>query len=393
MRVAVITQYYYPEDFLITDICQELVCLGHIVDVYTGIPNYPSGRYAEGYGIFRRRHEIVNGVEVFRCFQFPRGNTRCQLLINYISYPISSSLRIINNRKYDRILCYQLTPIIQALAAILLKWRLRTELHLYCLDLAPLSGEQLLKGNSFLKSAYSFISKMIYMKCDHVAVTTKSFIEYLNNVHGVDKERITYIPQFSSDIELGVEQRRSTPSKGVSFLFAGNLGEGLAFENVLFAAALLKKKGYCFHLHIVGGGRCLDDLRKLTGSLALNEQVTFYGQVKTAEMPNYFSLADVLLLTLRKGNMTLPRKLITYLAVGKAVVASLEGSARDIIEEAKCGICVPPEDIEEMSQAMLHFIDNPEECLRVGKRGREYFASHFTKEVFIKKFVSWLSLP
>jgi hypothetical protein len=52
MRVLVITQYYWPEQFRVNDICEELHKRGHSVTVMTGRPNYPGGKLFEGYAFF-----------------------------------------------------------------------------------------------------------------------------------------------------------------------------------------------------------------------------------------------------------------------------------------------------------------------------------------------------
>ena len=87
-RVLIVTQYFYPEDFRINDVGQELVKRGHCVDALVGIPNYPEGKYFKGYGLFKKRSEIVNGVHIYRVLQTPRGKkpSLLQLSINYVSY-------------------------------------------------------------------------------------------------------------------------------------------------------------------------------------------------------------------------------------------------------------------------------------------------------------------
>ena len=72
MKILVICQYYYPEPFRITDICEELVKRGHEVTVVTGTPNYPMGEIYEGYREGEKRDEMINGVKVHRCFTIGR---------------------------------------------------------------------------------------------------------------------------------------------------------------------------------------------------------------------------------------------------------------------------------------------------------------------------------
>jgi hypothetical protein len=109
MRILLVTQYFYPEVFKSNDLAFELVKRGHQVDALVGIPNYPEGKYFKGYGIFKKRHEVVNGVNVYRVFQTPRGKGGWRLPINYFSFVILGCLRVLFQfawkKKYDCIIC------------------------------------------------------------------------------------------------------------------------------------------------------------------------------------------------------------------------------------------------------------------------------------------------
>ena len=72
MRILVVCQYYYPEPFRITDICEEWVKQGHEVQVVTGKPNYPMGEVYKGYEGKEKQDEVVNGVKIHRCYEIPR---------------------------------------------------------------------------------------------------------------------------------------------------------------------------------------------------------------------------------------------------------------------------------------------------------------------------------
>ena len=95
MRILLVTQYFYPEVFKSNDLAFELARRGHHVDALVGIPNYPEGKYFKGYGIFKKRHEVVNGVNVYRVFQTPRGKGGWRLPVNYFSFVIFGCLRVL----------------------------------------------------------------------------------------------------------------------------------------------------------------------------------------------------------------------------------------------------------------------------------------------------------
>ena len=87
MRILLVTQYFYPENFKSNDIAFELAKRGYEVTVLTGLPNYPKGKIYKGYGIFQKRKEILNGVKVIRTLVIPRGKGGgLRLALNYFSW-------------------------------------------------------------------------------------------------------------------------------------------------------------------------------------------------------------------------------------------------------------------------------------------------------------------
>lgn len=86
MKILVVCQHYYPENFQITDICEALVKRGHQVTILTGLPNYPQGEIYEGYRHGEHRHEVRNGVEIIRAKEIPRHKGLFHLGINYLSF-------------------------------------------------------------------------------------------------------------------------------------------------------------------------------------------------------------------------------------------------------------------------------------------------------------------
>ena len=97
-KILVICQYYKPEPFRISDICEEMVRRGHEVQVVTGYPNYPEGILYEGYGKGKHIDEVINGVKVHRCFTIPRETGIVKRMENYYSYAISSVKYVISDK-------------------------------------------------------------------------------------------------------------------------------------------------------------------------------------------------------------------------------------------------------------------------------------------------------
>ena len=119
MKILVVCQYYHPEPFRISDICEELTKQGHEIFVITGIPNYPMGVIYPGYEKGQKRDEIINGVKVHRCFTIGRKSGIIKRILNYYSYAISSTLYASKIRdEFDLVIVNQLSPVMMAYAGI-----------------------------------------------------------------------------------------------------------------------------------------------------------------------------------------------------------------------------------------------------------------------------------
>ena len=384
MNILIFSQYYDPEQFLINDIAPELVELGHSVTVVTGLPNYPSGVIPEEYRKGKRRHQSINGVQVIRCPILPRGRNKIQLLANYLSYMVLAN-RAAGKLKtsFDIVFCYQLTPVLQACPAIWYAKRHHLKLMMYNLDLAPMSGSMFLKKWHVLSVCYRKLSKWIMNSCDHIAVTSKSFIDYNHTVNNVPKEKMTYLPQHASKLMLDVNME--TEENGIAdFMFAGNIGKGTGLD-VLVEAAEKLRHDCAFKIHIVGDGSYLPTLKEKVKAYGLSDFFIFYGRHSMQEMPKFYRLADALLITLREGQIAIPGKLQTYMTTKKPIFGAMDGAGKDIIEESECGVCVSAGDHEALYQTMKAYIENPKRFERCGVQGLSYFKNNFTLEIFMER--------
>lgn len=385
MNICVVCQYYHPEPFKITQICEELVSRGHSVHVLTGLPNYPAGEIPEEYRRGRRRRETINGVQVTRVSEIPRRPGKLGLLLNYASFAISASLRALTMRaEYDAIFVYQLSPVTMALPAVVLKRRLKRPVLLYCLDLWPESMKILAPGEDGLAFRLTKrLSRFIYRLCDRIAVSSPTFIDYFDTVHGIDPAHLSYLPQYSDEGALDVIRRDE--SGPVRFFFTGNIGATQGVDWILEAASILDDTAD-FEVHFVGDGSYLETAQRLVAEQGLGSRVIFHGRHPEEDMPEFFQMADACLLTLRSENLTgltIPRKLQTYLAAAKPVIAAIDGPAAGIIDEAGCGIHVPAGDVAGLARAMRDFISNREVWEEWGANARSYHEAHYTLERFM----------
>ena len=165
MRILVISQYFYPENFRINDICIGLKEKGHSVSVLTAKPNYPKGKFYEGYNFFNKSYEVYQGIEIYRSPIIPRGTgTGIKLFINYISFVIFGILRVLFlNKKFDKVFVYAPSPITVGYIGIISSIRFRAKSYIWVHDLWPESVKDAGGiNNKFILHLIDLMTRNIY---------------------------------------------------------------------------------------------------------------------------------------------------------------------------------------------------------------------------------------
>lgn len=387
-RILLITQYFQPENFKCNDIAFELQRRGHEVTVLTAIPNYPRGKYFDGYGLFKRRVEHIDGVKVIRGFVIPRGKGgKIGLSLNYLSYMVSSwiiALYLSLRYKYDAVFVHQVSPVTIGVAATLVKRIQRIPMYFWVLDLWPesLTAAIGLK-NRFILGFFSRMVRRFYRHSDKILISSKGFAKSICE-KGDFASKIEYFPNWV-DSTLTTKAEVETPDvpNGFVAMFTGNIGASQDFGAVLGAAERLKEHKD-IHFVIVGDGRAREWVEGQIAERGLNDTVHCVGSYPLAAMPATFAKADVLFAALKDEPvfaLTVPAKIQAYMSSGKPIVTMINGEAMELIREAGCGIAVAAEDSEAFANAVLEMAQMPD-ALReeMGRRGKEYADRYFDFE-------------
>ena len=387
MKILTVCQYYYPEQFKVNEICEALVKQGHEVTVLTGLPNYPTGIVPKEYKGLKKRKEVINGVNVIRSFEVGRGTGKLKLMLNYLSFMITASFKaLFLSNDFDVVYVFQLSPVTMAIPAIIYKKLKRKKLFLYCQDLWPESLKALnISEKSIVYKIINKVSYFVYNQCDEIAVTSKSFIQYLINQHGVSEDKIVYHPQHAEELFLSINGEVEKNNQ-IDFLFAGNIGKVQDIDCILKAVNEIKSLKQ-FHVHFVGDGSYLETAKRISRQLDVEEKVTFHGRYPLDKMYDFYKMTDAFLLTLQGGNFlsqTVPSKLQGYMAAGKPIFGAIDGAAQDIIKEVNCGQCTNAGDYKALSKYMKHYIENYDDYKECGSRGHQYFKQNYSLEVYLK---------
>jgi len=387
MKVLLVTQYFYPENFKSNDIAIELTKRGHEVTVLTGLPNYPEGKIHKNYGFFKRTKENYQGANVIRTWLVPRGKGGgIRLFLNYFSWAFFASIKaffLSFQKKFDVVLVHEPSPITQGFPAIVVKKIQKIPLHFWVLDLWP---ESLTSAgginNKYVLALFTKIVKYIYNYSDKILISSKGFKESIL-AKGDYIEKLVYFPNWAEDSILKGRIDYPIPNlpKGFKIIFAGNIGVAQDVNSIIDAALILKEK-LDIHFVFIGDGRSKIQLEGFVQENNLNKTVHFLGRFPIDAMKTFFNCADVLLVSLKDElifNVTVPAKLQAYLCTQKPILGMLNGEGATMINDANCGLSVDAGDSIKLADKILELYQMSNEELNIlGGNGFKYFEENFT---------------
>jgi colanic acid biosynthesis glycosyl transferase WcaI len=399
MKILIVSQYFWPESFRINDFAVNLKERGHEVTVLTGMPSYPDRASFPNYRFMSPKTEIYQGIEIMRVPLFSRGKGRSLgLILNYLSFVFFAGILgpfRCWNKKFDLIFVFQTSPITSALPAILLKKLKRIPLVLWVQDLWPdtLRATGVIQSSRVLKIIAGLV-KFIYKHCDSILLTTKGAQNSLLEM-GVAEKKLNYFPNWAEDFyqpkSISKDLQLNIPS-GFRVMFAGNLGVSQSLETILQAAKQLQSFQE-IQFVILGKGRQGDWLQQSIHEMQLSN-IHLLGHKPLEQMPDYFALADALLVTLRKDpvfSLTIPSKIQSYLACGRPIVGAIDGEGATVIRESGAGFAASAQDAVGLAnQVLLLYHMSVEQRDQLGRKAREYYQNHFSRNELLNSFENWM---
>jgi colanic acid biosynthesis glycosyl transferase WcaI len=397
MKILVVSQYFYPESFRINDVCLGLIEKGHEVTVFTGLPNYPEGSFFEGYSYQGPYHENLGKIKIIRTPLIPRGkNKSLRLILNYFSYFFCATILapFVVRGRFDKIFVYQVSPVTVAIPALFLKFLKKAPLILWVNDLWPESLEATgtVKNKKILNLVGILVS-LIYKNSNKIFITSKGFTDQILRLGG-SIDQITYFPQwaeelFSRKIDPSFEDN-NIPKDGFKVMFAGNIGSSQDFETIIKAAINLKEHKE-IHFLILGDGLMKDWALEEVRKNKLEKTFHFLGRRPLNLMPEYYSKAQVMLMSLSSNflfSITVPAKLQSYLASQKPIIASMDGEGANIVEEWKAGIAVKASEPKLLADAILKMSKlSPLELELMGQNALECSKKQFDRDALLNMLI------
>ena len=393
MNILIVSQYFWPENFRVNDLTQELVQRGHTVTVLTGIPNYPVGTVFEAYLKTPKEFENYCGARVLRVPMVDRGNGAVRLFLNYLSFVIGACLCgtwRLRGQKMDVIFVFEPSPVTVGLPAILLGRIKRAPVVFWALDLWP----ETLVAMGVVRSPMvlgwvGHLVRFIYERCTLVLGQSRGFLPKIAK-YCSDAKKIRYFPSWAEEIfnEADLVPALEVPVQPGVFnvLFAGNIGEAQDLPAVLDAAEILRDNNAIRWL-MVGDGRRSVWLHEEVARRGLQSKVMLLGRYHEERMPSFYAHAVALLVSLKKDpvfSLTIPGKVQSYLMAGVPILGMLDGEGAQVITDANVGLVCAADNSGGLASAVLEmFAMNVDQRKQLGVNGRTYAQKEFGRDLLM----------
>jgi hypothetical protein len=356
--ILIITQYFYPEEFGINDLALEWVNKNYKVTILTQTPNYPFDKIYDGYSNKFIQKEIWKGITVYRVkAKLGSRLSRSNKVLGYLNFTLLSTIfSIFLIRKFKKVLVYQVGPLTQIIAGIVLRKLFRKELYLWVLDIWPDTVYAYgFKKSKLNTSILNYFVKIAYNSCHHIMASNRGFVDKIKKITKVD---VTFIPQW---VPRNLNFVNASPQKELNgyfnFTFAGNVGMVQNLENLIkgFDKITINER---VRFNIIGDGSNLANLKALV--LKNNvKNVFFLGRQPLSEIPNWLMASQVLIISLidqPNFSITVPAKFQAYLAAQKPIFCCMKGEAVSLVENYELGISCDPDSIPKIKNTFEQFM-------------------------------------
>jgi glycosyltransferase involved in cell wall biosynthesis len=367
------------------------------VEVVTALPNYPRGKLYPGYEGRVYAREEFEGITVRRVWLYPAMGGGLPRMLNYASFTIMSLFGLLFSQRPDFIFV-ESPPLFLSIPACMAGFLWRVPFIFNVADLWP----DIVVEGGFLKQGplirlMKRLEQWSYRRAGYVNAVTEGMRDTLIREKQVPADKVLYLPNGADTIHyqlrspdaslkarLGLEGRKI-------ILWAGTLGHAHGLNHVLDAAKLLEHERDVYFLFI-GDGSAKPELLVQRDQLNLRN-AGFLDPVAIEQLPPYYSiaicgLASLLPIPLYDGAR--PSKIFPILASGKPVLFAGKGETARLIEEARAGIVVAPEDPHALANAVMQLANQPETAEELGKNGRRFVEDNFQWSTLISHWVAGL---
>ena len=418
MKILYVSQYFPPEmgapAARAAELSRHWADAGHDVTVLTGFPNHPTGVVPPEYrGKFRRLvvREKTDGVNVVRTWLLPFPNRKAyERMLNYSSFCLSAASTGLFLSRPDVVIATS-PQLLVAVAGWCLACCKRVPYVFEVRDLWPesLAAVGMGNGNSLLHRALAKIADFLYRRSDRVVVVAPAFADHLVEYWRVPREKISVVENgvetklfapepFTGEAATALRRELRAEEKFV-VSYIGTMGMAHGLETIIAAAAQLQDANPEIVFLMIGEGADKAHIAALARGRGLNN-LRFVDQQPREKIPACICASDACLVLLKKTDLfktVIPTKMLEFMSCARPVILGVDGQARAILEEARAGLVIEPENSGALVKAIRYLAANPELARTLGQNGREHIIRRYsrrqTAETYIHALEELLQLP
>lgn len=397
MKILFLSHYFPPEvnapATRTYEHCRRWVELGHEVTVVSCVPHHPMGEVYPGYRNRFIQHEYKDGIKAIKLYTYVTANEGfVKRTWNYVFYMIMAILVAPFLPRADLVISTS-PQFFNGLAGYFVS---RIKRCPWVLEIRDLWPESILAvgavKNQHLIALLERIERFVYRKADHIVPVTNAFRKHILARGGREAD-ITVIRngvdlQFFSPLEKDrayAEQWGVTDKFVAAYVGTHGLAHGL---DLLIEAAERLRSDPSIVLLLAGDGA---ERKRLEAEVARRglTNIRLLGQLAKTEMPKLWSITDASLVILKKLDLFLtviPSKIFESMAMQKPILLGVSGESAELLEESGAGICIEPENVDQLVAAIKGLAASAERCRELGERGRYYVKTQFDRRVLADRY-------
>lgn len=401
LHILFISHYFPPEVNAPANRTREharrWVADGHEVTVITGVPNHPRGKIFPGYRNRLLQEETIDGIRVIRTWTYITPNEGfLRRTLNYVLFGLAAVLASARVKRPDLVLATSPQFFVGIAGAVIARLRGRP----FVLEIRDLWPDSIVAVGQLrhlpLIRFLEWVETRLYHSAQGIVVNTRAFVEHISS-RGVPRERIELVYNGIDPTLFSPRppDRALLASRGLSerwiAAYIGTLGLAHGLTTVLDAAERLRDERDFAFLFIGDGA----DRARLEADVAQRglDNVQFLGLLPRQELPAWIASIDCLLVMLRDLPLfetVIPSKIFEFCAQERPVVLAARGEIRQLVEEAKAGFVIDPENDEQLARILRHVRENPEEAVTRARAGREWVDASFQRDQLARRMAAFL---
>lgn len=397
MKILFLTQYCPPEvgapQNRIFEFAKQLKSFGHEVSILTAMPNYPKGEIFDEYKGKKTCVEEIDGIRIVRTSIYAsKDKSFTKRLRNYLSFTFSSLFQGAKYIDNQDVIITESPPLFLGWSGYRLAKKKKAKFVFNISDLWPESAVKLgvLNNKLFIKMS-TWLEEFCYKKAAAITGQTKGIVENIT-ARGFDKKKVHLITN-GVDTEFFSRENRSEALRKelridgkFAVCYAGIHGIAQGLEVIIDTAEKLKDYED-IRFVFFGEGPEKDKLIAMVQEKSLSN-VDFHTIQPKANMPKIVASMDATIIPLKKLELfkgALPSKMFEALASELPIVMAVEGEAKELIDNAKAGITVEPENSEAVKEAVLTLYKDEKLRAQMGRSGRKYVMENYSREAITRK--------